>query len=338
MNDFSITPQRILLINVSRIGDTLLITPVIRAIAAHWPNAKLEVLAHHERGIVLENLPEISRLAHISKSSAPFRGRCPGKPYDLAFVYNFDEALVKYALRVARHVVAFEQADSDINRRLFRSVKHPGNRNGHLVETNLMLPALLDIPPAGKRLHYAVSPTEAAWAKEFLRAHIHTGQPLIGLQVASFHTKAFRDWPIGHFETLCQRIMERWPCTHFLLLGGNDEKAKVSQLAKQLGVHATVCAGQLSLRQSAALMAQLDLYIGVDTGPTHLMGAFQKPMVILYHGYLPSRIARPLEHPYAHVVDHPRAEHCETDASMAEISVDRVWQEVISALEWGKQA
>jgi hypothetical protein len=44
-------------------------------------------------------------------------------------------------------------------------------------------------------------------------------------------------------------------------------------------------------------MNQLDLYVGVDTGPTHIMGALHRPMVALYHGYSPSRLLAPLEHP-----------------------------------------
>ena len=33
-------PRDILYINVSRIGDTLLVTPAVRAVAARWPRAR----------------------------------------------------------------------------------------------------------------------------------------------------------------------------------------------------------------------------------------------------------------------------------------------------------
>lgn len=328
-------PRRILLINVTRIGDTLLTTPVIAALAAYWPEAEIDVLAHHERGEVLRHLDGIHHLGSISKRRAAFMGRLGGPRYDLALVYNFDSALVKYALRVSRQVVAFEQADPRLNQKLFRCVRHPGNRNGHLVDANLMLTALLDIPAAGRRLRYAVSASEQAWASQWLAElrQSHPAQPLIGLQIASFPTKAFRDWPVEHFASLCERIRARWPQAHFLLLGGSQEQAQIDALAGLLGPAATVCAGRLSLRESAALMARLDLYIGVDTGPTHLMGAFDRPMVVLYHGYLPSHIARPPDHPCAFIIDHPQAGSCGPDTPMAEISVDTVWAQVQQALE-----
>ena len=44
------------------------------------------------------------------------------------------------------------------------------------------------------------------------------------------------------------------------------------------------------MRENAAIMAHLSLYIGVDTGPTHLAGALDIPMVAMYHSYHPDVI------------------------------------------------
>ena len=46
--------RRVLIINVTRIGDTILTTPAIRAIAKFFPNATLTVLGHPKRVEVLE--------------------------------------------------------------------------------------------------------------------------------------------------------------------------------------------------------------------------------------------------------------------------------------------
>ncbi|WP_233420733.1 glycosyltransferase family 9 protein [Xenorhabdus nematophila] len=39
-------PKNILIINIARFGDTLLATPVIRALKAKWPEANIDVFAH----------------------------------------------------------------------------------------------------------------------------------------------------------------------------------------------------------------------------------------------------------------------------------------------------
>ncbi len=326
-------PRDILYIKVSRIGDTLLVTPAVRAVAARWPQARIHLLAHPKREEVLRHLPFVHRSGTISKQRARFMGRLPGKPYDLAFVCNFDAPLVEYALRVARRVVAFRQPDETLNRRLFMAVEHPTLQTTHAVNIQLLLPAAVGVEPAGKALSYRVTDEEERWATRFLAEHgAANRRPLVGLQVASFPTKAYRDWPPANFSELCRRIRAAWPEAHFLIFGGELERERTAALAAELGNAATLCAGKLSLRETAALMNRVDLYVGVDTGPTHLMGAMQRPMVALYHGYSPSRVLAPLDHPCLYAIDHPLADRCTPEADMADITVDRVWAAVRQAL------
>ena len=327
-------PRDILYINVSRIGDTLLVTPAVRAVAARWPKARIHLLAHPKREEVVRFLPFVHRSGTISKQRARFMGRLPGKRYDLAFVCNFDVPLIEYALRVSRRVVAFRQPDAALNARLYRAVEHPALQTTHAVDIQLLLPAAVGVEPAGKALSYRVTREEEHWAASFLAEHVSANDhPLVGLQVASFPTKAYRDWPPSHFSDLCRRIRAAWPGAHFLIFGGDLEQDRTEALAAELGVAATLCAGRLTLRETAALMNRVDLYIGVDTGPTHLMGALQRPMVALYHGYSPSRVLAPLDHPCLHAIDHPLADRCTPEADMADISVDRVWAAVQQALK-----
>jgi heptosyltransferase-3 len=132
---------------------------------------------------------------------------------------------------------------------------------------------------------------------------------------------------------LTERIRNTWPRAHFLIFGGGDEKVRTQALAERLGSAASLYAGRLTLRQTAALMNELDLYVGVDTGPTHIMGALHRPMVALYHGYSPSRFLAPLDHPYAYIVDHPLADRGATpETPMSDISVEQVWTAVTQAL------
>jgi heptosyltransferase-3 len=141
---------------------------------------------------------------------------------------------------------------------------------------------------------------------------------------------------VGHFAALCDRILRAHPQAHFVLLGGREERPKIRELERHLRDHATVAAGKLSLRQTAALMQQLGLYIGVDTGPTHLAGAIGVPMVALYHCYSPGRLLAPLDRERLQVVEHPGLDAGGTmDSDMADISVERVWSAVQALLKPG---
>jgi len=329
-------PPSILVIKVSRMGDTLLATPALRALAMAWPQAQLTFLGHPKRAGIMRNLPFVARVGTITKHRARWRGWLPGRHWDLAIVLGFDRPLVSYAQRVAQRVVAFRQDAGKLDARLFCCVERPPFQAAHAAELPLLLTRAIGVPDAGFRLSYRVTPEEDAWAGATLAAALGSGPrigPLIGLQVASFPTKAFRDWPVGHFAALCERILGRWPDTHFLILGGELEMSRTQALARRLGDHATLFAGRLSLRQSASLMNRLDLYVGVDTGPTHIMGALNRPMIALYHCHSPSWLLAPLEHPCCYAIDHPRAaQGCGPETPMAEVTVDTVWATVVEAL------
>lgn len=328
------TPASVLFIAVSRIGDTLFATPAIRAVASAWPAARITVLGHPKRAEVFEHLPWVHRVGSISKRRAPWMGRLGGARYDIAFVFGFDEPLVAYALRVARKVIAFEQADGRLNSRLHAAVPPPPFQSEHAVLQLLRLPAAAGVPPAGLRIAFRTTADETAGAQRLLENEGLAGrQPLIGLQVASFPTKAYRDWPIEAFAELCRRILARWPEAGFLIYGGSEEKERTAWLKQQLGDRAALFAGRLTLRQTAALMSLTDLYVGVDTGPTHIMSAFDIPMVAMYHCFSPSTLTGPLEHPCAYLLDHPAGrERCRETSTMAQISVEAVFAQVERAL------
>lgn len=327
-------PQRILVINVSRIGDTLLVTPALRALAKHWPGAAIDFLGHPKRFEVARHLPFLASAGSITKQRAPFRGRLAGRRWDLALVYNYDRPLVAYALRVAARTVAFRQGDPRLDERLHRCVERPDVQKGHAAEHQLALTRALGVPDAGLRLAYRVTDEERAWAKAFLAREAPASRPLIGLQIASFPTKGWRDWPVESFAELAGRIRSRWPDAYFLLFGGKLEKERIDELRGRMHGHARSVAGRLSLRESAALLNELDLYVGVDTGPTHIMGALEPPMVALYHCHSPAYRYGPRERPRCFAVDHPRAAAaCGPQTPMAELSVDAVWERVRQALE-----
>jgi len=326
----SLAPTSILVINVSRIGDTLLATPALRALATAWPQALITVLGHPKRVEIVRHLPFVAETGAITKHHAWLRGRLTGRRWDLALVYGFDRALVRYAQRVAARVVAFRQGDAPLDASLYRSAAHPGYPSLHLAEIPLLLTRALGVPDAGLRLAYRVTDAEQAWARAALP---QDAKPLVGFQVASFPTKAYRDWPLEHFAVLGERILARWPQAQLVLLGGAPERPRVVELARRFPARSKVFAGALSLRQSAALMSQLDLYVGVDTGPTHIMGALEPPMIALYHCHFPSRLFMPLERTRCYVIDHPRPpERCSPETPMSEIGVDTVWTRVCEAL------
>ena len=331
--------ERVLIINVTRIGDTLLATPAIRAIAAFFPNARVTCLGHPQRAEVLENLPSIDKVGRISKKSAWMRGwkdTLSHPEYDYAFVWGQDQALVRYALRKSKWVIAERQRNDSLNGRLAFAFNAPVQNSIHAVAWFLAMPRAVGIPAQGLGVDFVITKDERRVAGKTLFSILGASNhfPKIGFQVASFATKAWRDWPIQRFIDLGLRIVQTYPDARFVCFGAPGDQARITELERSLRGRVISFAGKTTLRETAALMSHLDLYVGIDTGPTHLFSALKKPMVVLYHPSIPSALYKPLDHPALSAIDHPLAgPTCREHISMNEISAEAVWRAVHQALE-----
>ncbi len=327
---------RVVVICVARIGDTLLSTPVLQAIKDACPNGEVTCLAHPKRLEVLQGLSCVDRLAGITRKTAWWQGRIGAKRWDYALVYGRDDELVEFAFRTAHRVIGFARADRQVPGHSFHITVAPPAKITHAVDERLMLPEALGIHARSKRLLYRITDQEMDAASNWIRRRIGgEGKRLIGLQFASFPTKAYRDWPVDNVITLGNRILDRYDDVKLLCLGGPADTRKGKAVAAALGTQCENIAGELSLRESSAVMACLSLYIGVDTGPTHVAGALGIPMVALYHCRHRGRHLAPLEHPAPLVVvEHPQSdEGCCTETQMSHISVDTVWEAVHPTLD-----
>jgi heptosyltransferase-3 len=304
----------------ARIADTLLVTPALRAIKAAWPERALVVRAHRERAPLLAGLPFVDRVEAIPRS--PFRAaqRFARRRYAVAFCWSDDPTLRGYCRRAAERVVAFERAGSSVS----VAVPPPASPM-HAVDERLLLPAALGIAPAGKSLAYAISPRERAFAGGFVAKLAPAGGDIVGITLASFPGKAYRDWPIEHFAALCRALADDEAKRHFLVLGDAASRSRAATLARALPGRVIDATGRTTLRETAALIDRLRLYVGVDTGPTHLAGALGVPIVAVYHCFHRGRFLAPLDHPALEVVEHPCPDgRCSRATPMADVAVEPV--------------
>jgi lipopolysaccharide heptosyltransferase III len=307
----------LLVVIVARIGDTLLVTPMLRALKEACPRGRLTVLAHPKRLAVLEHLPFVDRLAAIQPRSAWLRGRLGGARHDLAFVFGRDRPLLDYALRVSERAVAFARPGLAQDARRLRVVPAP-TAPMHAVRERLLLAEAVGVRARSGRLAYVVTAPEARWAQDWLaRRGAGGSRPLVGLQTMSFPTKAHRNWPAASFAELAARIAARHPGARFVVLGDRDARAAGDELSRRLPGRVCVAAGETGLRESAALIGALDLYVGVDTGPTHIAGALDVPMIGIYHHAYPGRNLAPLERSRLRVLEQPASGALEIDAVMS---------------------
>ncbi|MBZ0287479.1 MAG: glycosyltransferase family 9 protein, partial [Anaerolineae bacterium] len=79
-------------------------------------------------------------------------------------------------------------------------------------------------------------------------------------------------WPPEHFAALADRLAARWN-VHTLLLGGPGDGAILDAVRAWMQNPPPAFAGEISFEQIAALASLSMLYVGNDTGMTHLAAA-----------------------------------------------------------------
>lgn len=319
MTDRDAHPATLALVN-ARIGDTLLVTPALRAIKAAWPQRELVVRAHRRSAPLLYELDFIDRVQAIPRRGLRLADAFARRRFDVAFCWSDDPAMRAYCRRASRRVVAFElPSDRDSI-----AVARPRSPM-HAVDERLLLTAAMGIPAAGRRLAYVVSPGERAWAAQWLAARDGAERAVVGVAPASFRSKAYRDWPVERFAALVRDLGASDPELRVLVLGDAASRSGAAALVRELPGRIIDATGRTSLRESAALIERLRLYVGVDTGPTHLAGALGVPMVALYHCFHRGRFLAPLEHAALEIIEHPCPdERCSRRTPMHDIAVEPV--------------
>ena len=332
-------PKRVLAIHVARIGDTLLTTAALRHLSKIYPKAQIDFLGHAKRIEVLENLTYLHRVGGISKNSARFKGWCAKlmgrKPYDIAFVWGHDAELVAYARRVSKRLVISRQLDEAANHLADKVIAFPNDTNLlNEAEDKPLAQWILDVVEQGTQTKavnlytdYVITPEEARGASALLNQHAgkNHGQ-LIGLVVESHPAGVHRDWPIENFVELARQLAVERIDRRFVLIGGPLPENKVHALRQHLGDRLVNLSGKLSLRESAAVIGALDLYVAVDTGPSHIAAALGTPSVVMFHCMRSGEfLLAPRLPERMRIVNHPTARHqCNFRSSMNDISVGQV--------------
>jgi ADP-heptose:LPS heptosyltransferase len=93
---------------------------------------------------------------------------------------------------------------------------------------------------------------------------------LVGIAPGAGHPK--RLWPLCRFVDLGRFLQQEWGA-RLLIIGGPEDRKRALQLQENLGTAAVSFAGEMTLRQTGALLEHVPLVVANDSGPMHLAAA-----------------------------------------------------------------
>ncbi len=277
-------PSKILVIAMQFLGDVLLATPVIHSLRQAYPDAQIDVLVYKNTGAMLEGNPDISHI--IGTPNRPNRTEFLGlvrqifRQYDLAVATQTGDRPFLYTLLASSFRLAAvpQKALKGWWKRFFvhRWVEFD-NQETHTVLQHLKLLDLIDVPP----LPVLVAPQQSDNQGLFEKFPFLTQDT--GFVVLHPHPQwTYKQWTIEGWVAIAH-YLHSLGLTVVLSSGpAQQELDYVVSIQQQISDNTINLAGQVSLAQLAIIIDKAKLYIGPDTGITHLAAATQTPVITLF--------------------------------------------------------
>lgn len=280
------TYRRILVPRRCCLGDVLLTTPLLATLDAAFPDAELVYATGAWSRAALAHNPHVDRV--ITLPDRP-RARDWLAIVRLLRRERFDLALLPERSPLV-HLAAWlagipRRVGLDSAGRGF-ALTDPVPVIGvrHETERALDLARALGLTPATTRPLYRPGEDARERVARLLAASGVTGDVLVvhpGGGANPGVTMAGKRWPPERFAAVADHLHE----SHGLavcLVGGPGDRAAVAACAARLRAPALDLGGQLSLDELGALCARARLYLGNDSGTTHLAVACGAPTVAVF--------------------------------------------------------
>jgi ADP-heptose:LPS heptosyltransferase len=267
----SLAPYKnILIIKPGAVGDLLQMTPVIRALKAYSPEAKISILVGSEiTAAIFKNDPRISETVifehggmHRSLSSRLALWKyLHSKGYDLVLNYQRSNLKTWFLASAAFpcRVLVYHKAK---------------NRTIHAVVNYLETLMPLGLSATDLELELVLDDEARVYARNFFSSHSLDGKTVIALNPGATH--AVNRWPASRFAELADLITSQLHA-YPLIIGGPDDISLADEIMAR------------SLLQLGAVLEKCSLLVSGDTGPLHMATAVGTKVVALFGAADPGR-------------------------------------------------
>ena len=287
---FQQVPKKILFIQLSALGDTILAVPTLRAIRHAFPDAELTMLASPTNLSYLTDCPYIDKRIPFQMPMHQLVATLRRERFDWAIDLEHWprlSALLAY-ISGAPVRVGFRTKGQYRHFLFTETVEHIQGR--HEVRNFLDIAMQLACPSQEFALETWFSETARTWVRETLvKEQVSFDVPLVVLHPeAGRRGEPRRRWPQEHYIALADVLVERHG-VQIVLTGAPDEVQVSEAIAARTRHRAIVFAGKTDVNQLAALFADAALVVSGNCGPMHLAAAIGTPVIGL-HG--PTNVAQ----------------------------------------------
>jgi len=337
MKTGAIDIDRILVTRLRFMGDIVLTTPLLQALRQARPDAHITYLAEWPYITLLEHHPAVDQTMalHRGKKGGGLAviGQLMRRRFDTAIDLfgNPRSALLTLCSGAPRRI----GGDFRGRRHLYTDRIRDNGELKSAVEFHLSYLAPLEVPADPGDPQLFLTEEESRWAEQYLRRlGYDIEDTIVGIHPGA--TWPAKRWLPQRFAALAGRLTRKG--AQILFTMGPGEKPLIDSVMRNCRFSVAEPA-LLTLRQLAAVLKRIDLYISNDCGPMHVAPAVDTPTLGLFG---PSRPE--IWFPYRREAGHRPIckeidcrpcdrDHCETNDCMKAITVDEVEQAALDVLD-----
>ncbi|HTE06150.1 MAG TPA: lipopolysaccharide heptosyltransferase II [Planctomycetota bacterium] len=292
-SDGASTPERVLIRLPNPIGDSVMSTPALAALRAHWPEARLVAAGPGSATALLAGLPSVDELRTIPSRRAPGGPRAlaaaaaalRAERFDLALLManSFSSAWMVWRTGAARRVGYGGGGRALLLTDVVPSAPEPPFHRmpQPMVEFYFRLVEHVGAPRGSHRTQLVVTDADEERGQAWLARHgLLDGAPLYGMHGgASFGPSKL--WYPERWAAVADTLHARHGGRTILFCGPGEEADVRAIAAAARSPVASAAEDPIDLRTLKAVMRRLSLLIATDAGPRHVGVAFDVPCVAL---------------------------------------------------------
>ena len=262
-----IRTDRILVVKIWALGDSIISLPMIHGIRKNMPDAIIDVLAHKRNKAPFENNKDINRIIDFSF----FNILKLFRKYDLCID---TEPYLNVSALISWWCAPYRIGFSHGVRSLLYAKKTKFSKKQHMVQNYLdMIRAIGLKYNTPKLVKLETTQKEKSAVEKFLKQNkISKNDFIVGITPGVAESVKTRMWPIERMAELADKITEKYRAKIII----TDSPANKNEVVKMAGLMKNkpfLCIGDLSIREVFNLIERCKIYICNDTGPMHIAAA-----------------------------------------------------------------
>lgn len=277
-------PHRVLYLRYDRIGDMIMATPLLRAIARSHPTIELDVLASSSNAAVLAGNPHVRRVMIFDRKRVTSFARTirmlRREGYDAVIdgmVLQPSVTMLMLMLATgARHRIGIGGRANDF---IYTLPVPATAADAHqiLQSAATAAPFGVDVGRTDWRPELFVDAEERARAEDDWRAS-NADHPRVLVNIAASEPR--RRWPSDRVVVAIHAARSVAPRAAVMVMAPPSELEEAERIAREADARAVVP----GLRDAFALVATADVVFTPDTSIAHAASAFAKPSVVMMIG------------------------------------------------------